>query len=123
MSVENGRGMIRGTCEELAELPLAGISHLFLLNGSNQLNNRRIWVSANDRLSFRWCSAETSKGQARDAFLGEKGQVLRKALRYPPCISQRQLTLERLASRIARCRFARWRDIRARTGDSMNTWD
>ena len=46
------------------------------------------------------CSAEISVGEARDAFPGEKGQILRKALRYTPCISQRRLTLQRIASRI-----------------------
>ena len=79
----------------------------FLLNGYNWLDNKELWGLANCGLFLRWCSAETSKRQAREAFLGEKGQVLRKASRYTSCISQRRLTLEGIASRIARCRFAR----------------
>ena len=35
MSVENGRGMIRGTCGELAELPLARILHEILNFGKS----------------------------------------------------------------------------------------
>ena len=51
---------------------------------------------------------QKSQNDKRAMFLGEKGQVLRKALRYTSCISQRRLTLEGIASRIARCRCARW---------------
>ena len=46
------------------------------------------------------CSADVSKRQERDAFLGEKGQVFRIAFRYTACIFQRRLTLKRIASRI-----------------------
>ena len=86
---------------------LTRISHRFLQNGCNLLGNKELWDSAKYSLFLRCCSAETSKRQARDGFLGEKGQVLRKALRYTRCLSQRQLTLEPIASRIARCRCAR----------------
>ena len=41
----------------------------FLLNGCNCLGKKELWNSAKNSLFLRWCSAETSKRQAREAAL------------------------------------------------------
>ena len=48
---------------------LTRISHRFLLNECNCLDNKELWDSAKNSLFLLWCSAETSKRQAREAVL------------------------------------------------------
>ena len=43
---------------------LARISHRFLLNGCNCLDNKELWDSEKYSVFHRWCSAETSKRQS-----------------------------------------------------------
>ena len=76
---------------------LARISHRFLLNGCNLLGNKELWDSAKNSLFLRWCSAETSKRQAREAALS-----LRSAWSRAPARSRRgsRSVLPRIASRI-----------------------
>ena len=61
---------------------LTRISHRFLLNGCNWLDNKELWDSAEYRAYFGGCSAETSKRQAREAVLS-----LRPALIVGPSYS------------------------------------
>ena len=76
---------------------LARISHRFLLNGYHWLDNKELWGSAKYGLSLRWCSAETSKRQAREAVLS-----LRPAWSRARARSRRgsRSALPRIASRI-----------------------
>ena len=76
---------------------LARISHRFLLNGYNWLDNNELWGSAKYGLSLRWCSVETSKRQAREAVLS-----LRSAWSRARARSRRgsRSALPRIASRI-----------------------
>ena len=82
----------------------ARISHRFLLNGGNWLNHKELWDLAKYSAFLRWCSAETSKRQAREAVLSQRSAWSRMPIR-----SRRgsYSALPRIASRIARCRFAR----------------
>ena len=75
----------------------ARISHRFLLNGCNWLDNKELWDSAKNSAFHRWCSAETSKRQAREAVLS-----LRPAWSRMPIRSRRgsRSALPRIASRI-----------------------
>ena len=76
---------------------LARKSHRFLLNGYNLLDNKELWDSARNSLFLRWCSAETSKREAREAALS-----LRSAWSRAPARSRRgsRSVLPRIASRI-----------------------
>ena len=69
----------------------------FLLNGYNWLDNKELWSSAKYGLFLRWCSAETSKRQAREAVLW-----LRSAWSRAQARSRRgsRSALPRIASRI-----------------------
>ena len=53
----------------MAGARLARISHRFLLNSYNWLDNNELWGSAKYGLFLGRCSAETSKRQAREAVL------------------------------------------------------
>ena len=76
----------------------------FLLNGYQCMYERGLCNMARNRPSFGGCSAETSKRQAREAVLS-----LRSAWSRARARSRRgsRSALPRIASRIARCRFAR----------------
>ena len=82
--------------EEGREYEVARISHRFLLNGYHWLDNKELWGSAKYGLSLLWCSAETSKRQAREAVLS-----LRSAWSRARARSRRgsRSALPRIASR------------------------
>ena len=76
---------------------IARISHRFLLNGYNWLDDKELWGLAKYGLFLRRCSAETSKRQAREAVLS-----LRSAWSRARARSRRgsRSALPRIASRI-----------------------
>ena len=64
------RLVVRCACEAMFYgMQLARISHRFLLNKCNCLDNKELWDLARNSAFLRWCSAETSKRQAREAVL------------------------------------------------------